>query len=71
MNIMEIKELSVVDKDIADTFIDAIKTRYSGDYDIEQPTRIQITRSLKELNLNLRTLINVLQNTKNNASDGC
>jgi len=71
MNIMEKKELSVVDKDIADAFMDTIKTRVDGDYDPEQPTRIQITRSLKELNLNLRTLISILQNSKNNSGNGC
>lgn len=63
MNAMEKIELGVVDKDIADAFMDTIKTRVNGDYDTEQPTRIQIARSLKELNLNLRTLINALQKT--------
>jgi len=56
---MEEKELSVVDEDISDAFIDAMG---KGDYHPGQPTQIQTARSLKELNINLRALINILQN---------
>ena len=65
MNIMERKELSVVDEDIADVFIDAMDKQ---DYHPGQPTQIQIARSLKDLNSKLKSIIEIISQDTHNIS---